>query len=45
MRDGKGLSRGELRDEGGHQGYLPSCSVASEIGEGAREPAVDFIKR
>lgn len=27
-----------------HEGYLPSCSVASEVSERAREPAVDFIK-
>lgn len=30
---------------GVHQGYLPSCSIASEVGERACEPAVDFIKR
>lgn len=29
---------------GGRRGYLPGGGVASEIGERAREPAVDFIK-
>lgn len=29
---------------GVHEGYLPSCSIASEVSERAREPAVDFIK-
>ena len=40
-----GLGEGGRFGVGVHQGYLPSCGVASEVGERAREPAVDFIKR
>lgn len=33
----------EQKRKGGKR-YLPSGSVASKVGKGARKPAVDFIK-
>lgn len=47
LRRGKRKKREEKRKEKKRKGvkrYLPSSCVASKVGKGAREPAVDFIK-
>lgn len=45
LRRGKRESRGgKKKGKKGVMHYLPSGSVASKVGKGACEPAVDFIK-